>query len=320
MRVRVATVRPVDDRNHIALTLRQAREQRDLSIESAAAEAGIPARYARLLEGEAAPVGVSDELYLIPFFRRYAAALGLPAEDLLPDFLGQVQELPPPTAAPLSMRPHGRRRAPWRALAVLAAVAVASFVILRQAPERAAPDDDSWNDREQAAVADAGDQAPEPAPSNGPAAGGSGAEIAAPAASDAENPPRPASGAEPAPQVAAHAAPVLANADASAASVPAQASAPAGAPASADAAHELRVSAAQETWFSLGIDDEPKRNIILQPGETRSWTAARGFTLTVGNAGGIAVSIDGRDLPPLGRAGQVVRNLRLPKEPPPASG
>src|SRR5258706_47244 len=47
----------VDDRNHIAATLRQARAQRDLSVDAAAAEAGIPARYAHLLEGET-PSGV----------------------------------------------------------------------------------------------------------------------------------------------------------------------------------------------------------------------------------------------------------------------
>jgi hypothetical protein len=137
-----------------------------------------------------------------------------------------------------------------------------------------------------------------------------------PSAAPAEQ--APAAVAEHAPQaVAEHApaaaeaapAPLVASADQPAAAAPV-----APVPAPADGSHELRVSAAQETWFSLGIDDEPKRNIILQPGETRSWTAARAFTLTVGNAGGITVSIDGRELPPLGRVGQVVRNLRLPPE------
>lgn len=317
----------VDDRNHIAATLRQAREQRDLSVEAAAAEAGIPARYAHLLEG-ATPsgVGISDELYLIPFFRRYATALGLAAEELLPDFLGQVQELPPPSAPPLQMRTRGRRRAPWRALAVLAAVAIASLVIMRQAPERAATDE-TWSDTEQAGP-DAGEKPAEAAPKAAPAL----AEApkadgeADPSAPPAEH--APPAVAEHAPAVVEHVpaaaeaapAPLVASADQPAAAAPVAAAPVAAAPAPADGSHELRVSAAQETWFSLGIDDEPKRNIILQPGETRSWTAARAFTLTVGNAGGITVSIDGRELPPLGRVGQVVRNLRLPEEPPPANG
>ena len=95
----------VEERNHIVATLRQARGQRELTIEMAAAEAGIPLRYARLLEGETpSGVGISDELYLIPFFRRYATALGLSAENLLPEFLGQVQDLPPSTAPPRTCR------------------------------------------------------------------------------------------------------------------------------------------------------------------------------------------------------------------------
>jgi cytoskeletal protein RodZ len=304
----------VDERNHIAATLREARERRELSVEAAAGDAGIPVRYARLLEGETPPVGISDELYLIPFFRRYAAALGLPAEDLLPDFLGQVSELPPPSAPPLQMRTRGRRRAPWRALAVIAAVAIASFVIMQQAPERGGrPDEETWNESEHAASEPA-EKVAEAAP-------------AKPVADAAEAPAANAEAAQPPPVAAPAPAeqPVAQAPNEVAAAAPLVAAEQAAAPAAdakppADGSHELRVSAAQETWFSLGIDDEPKRNIILQPGESRSWTAARAFTLTIGNAGGITVSIDGRELPPLGRPGHVVRNLRLPEEPPPANG
>jgi cytoskeleton protein RodZ len=304
----------VEDPNHIVATLRRAREQRELTIEGAAAEAGIPLRYARLLEGEApAGPGISDELYLIPFFRRYATALGLSPEDLLPDFLGQVQELPPPTAAPLKVRTRARRRAPWRALAVVAAIAAATLIIMRQAPERPAVDDEHWADADQApdATVAGGERAPNAAPSDAP-----GVAAAAPGSAPVAAEPAPSAAPEPG-QLAQ-----TARAPAPAAGEPAGTEAvdSGTAPAADGATHELHVSAAQETWFSLVIDDEPKRNIILQPGEARSWTAAHGFTLTVGNAGGITVSIDGRELPPIGRAGQVVRNLRLPEGAPPASG
>jgi cytoskeleton protein RodZ len=326
----------VDERNHIAATLREARERRELSVEAAAGDAGIPVRYARLLEGETPPVGISDELYLIPFFRRYAAALGLPAEDLLPDFLGQVSELPPPSAPPLQMRTRGRRRAPWRALAVIAAVAIASFVIMQQAPDRGGrTDEGAWND---SGGGDAGEKVAEAVPvksaAEPPAANGEVVPPAVPAAAPAEQPgavdrpapaavaehAAPAAVAEHAAQAADEHAPERAAVEHAAPAVTSAEQGGADAKPPADGSHELRVSAAQETWFSLGIDDEPKRNIILQPGESRSWTAARAFTLTIGNAGGITVSIDGRELPPLGRPGHVVRNLRLPEEPPPANG
>lgn len=280
--MRVAMVpREVGERSHIAETLRTTRARLDLTIERAAADAGVPLRYARLLEGEVpSGVGVSDELYLIPFFRRYATALGLPAEDLLPDFLGQVQELPPPSAAPLHLQARSRTRAAafWRPVAVLLAIAGATFVILRQAPERPSVEDEHWSEAERIARADGVDRtvADEPTPNAPPSAA---AELAA--ASPAV-----------APEATPESAPPT--------------------PAPAAGVRELRIVAAEETWLSLGVDDEPKRDIILQPGETRSWTAARAFTLTVGNAGGVTLSLDGRELPPLGRSGKVVRNLRLP--------
>jgi len=313
----------VDDRNEIAATLRQAREQRELTVEAAAAEAGIPVRYARLLEGEApSGVGISDELYLIPFFRRYARALGLPAEDLLPDFLGRVQELPPPSAPPLNMRGRSsRRRMPWRALAVVATVALASLIIMEQAPERPSFDDEHGTANRASDTVAADEKPPAPVPSAAPRDAADAPEVAAHAAVEHAPDAAPPAPAQPAARPVSAEQDVVVGPPSPPPTAPqAQAAAVADTGEPAAGAHELRVSAAQETWFSLGIDDEPKRNIILQPGETRSWTAARGFVLTVGNAGGITVAVDGRELPPLGRAGQVVRNLRLPPEPPPASG
>ncbi len=359
--MRVAMVpREVEERGHIAKRLRAAREQLGLTIEHAAADAGVPLRYVRLLEGEKPlDVGVSDDLYLIPFFRRYAATLGLPAEELLPDFLGQVQELPPPSPMQLGTRQRRARRLLLRPIAVVLASAAAVVVIMRQAPERAGLDDEHWsgngNESDRAAggdgtlVATAVEPTPNPpaperdvaaadqhdATASQPAGIGSpaspfGAEqlptVGAGSTSGspeiANRAPIVAAAPQPSPQAAAkHPAVEQAAAtrdtemeQAAAAGSPAPDATPADA-ASAPGlgARELRIVAAEQTWLSLGVDDEPKHSILLQPGETRSWTATRAFTLTIGNAGGITVSLDGRELPPLGRSGQVVRNLRLPQ-------
>jgi hypothetical protein len=76
-------------------------------------------------------------------------------------------------------------------------------------------------------------------------------------------------------------------------------------------AHELKIAASEDTWLSLAVDNQSAKQYLLRGGESRSWNAER-FSLTVGNAGGITLSIDGRELPSIGRPGQVVRNLRLP--------
>jgi cytoskeleton protein RodZ len=281
----------VEQATRIASVLRRAREERGLSLEDAAADAGIPLRYARLLEGEDAgsSVGISDELYLIPFFRRYARFLGMNPEDMVTDLVGEVESVGTSTPATrLSYR--SPLRALWKpfGLGVLASIAVA--LILRQGPERPVFDDERWSDRDAASieaspVATAVPRAPLAEAEKGPdvAVPDGGTVAAAASARLVENgtAPEAAPGTAPAPR-----------------------------PASA---RELRITAAQETWLSLGIDGEPKKNILLQPGETRTWMANGTFVLTLGNAGGVTVVLDGRELPPLGKSGQVVRNLRLPE-------
>src|SRR5678815_5802504 len=125
------------ERNRIAEMLRSAREQRGLSLEQAAAAAGIPTQYLRLLEGEAdVKVGVSDELYLIPFFRKYARFVGIDAEQMLPEFLGMVQQMPGEGSPPIRLTYRSRYASLWRPLAVLLTIGVAATLLLRQSRER----------------------------------------------------------------------------------------------------------------------------------------------------------------------------------------
>jgi cytoskeleton protein RodZ len=60
------------------------------------------------------------------------------------------------------------------------------------------------------------------------------------------------------------------------------------------------------------IDNQHAKEILLRPGQVVEWSAGEGFTLTLGNAGGVEVTLDGQGLPPFGKPGQVVRNIRLP--------
>ena len=53
----------------------------------------------------------------------------------------------------------------------------------------------------------------------------------------------------------------------------------------------------------------------MTAGESRTFEARKTFRLTLGNAGGVRVSVDGRPLAPLGRSGQVVRDVVIPDSP-----
>ena len=52
---------------------------------------------------------------------------------------------------------------------------------------------------------------------------------------------------------------------------------------------------------------------LIPAGATRQWTSDQRFVLTIGNAGGISLELNGRSLAPLGRSGVVVHRLVLPE-------
>ncbi|HET7874984.1 MAG TPA: helix-turn-helix domain-containing protein [Methylomirabilota bacterium] len=99
-------------------------------------------------------------------------------------------------------------------------------------------------------------------------------------------------------------------------------SAPAAAPVApplAPQGHRLVIKAVEPTWVRVQTDDGRVAEELLPPGATREWTSPKRFLLTVGNAGGVELELDGRTLPPLGARGQVIQRLELP-QPEAASG
>ena len=57
--------------------LRQAREEKQLSVKDVEASTHIPAHYLQILEGGGDARLLADSLYLIPFLRNYSVFLGL---------------------------------------------------------------------------------------------------------------------------------------------------------------------------------------------------------------------------------------------------
>lgn len=83
-------------------------------------------------------------------------------------------------------------------------------------------------------------------------------------------------------------------------------------PAPGPEGHLLRVQATDVTWLTVTIDGREVRDVLLQPGDTVQWRARERYLITVGNAGGIHLVLNGQALPPIGRPGQVLRNVPIP--------
>ena len=68
----------------------EARERKGLTREQVVTEAHLPAHYVKMIETDSYGM-ISDQLYLVPFLRRYATFLGLDAEEIASRFVSNVQ-------------------------------------------------------------------------------------------------------------------------------------------------------------------------------------------------------------------------------------
>lgn len=73
----------------------------------------------------------------------------------------------------------------------------------------------------------------------------------------------------------------------------------------------LIIEALERSWIMAHIDDSTVKEVLLQPGEEVRWEAEDKFEVTVGNAGGVKLEFNGKDLGPLGPSGKVVKNILL---------
>jgi cytoskeleton protein RodZ len=110
--------------------LAAAREKRGLSRADVVAETRIPGHYLKMIESSDYRL-ISDQLYLLPFVRRYSAFLGLDSEEVAMRFVREVQRAdgaPPARMSERLMLADGKR-SHWGRLAAAAAVLVAVVVL-----------------------------------------------------------------------------------------------------------------------------------------------------------------------------------------------
>jgi len=79
----------------------------------------------------------------------------------------------------------------------------------------------------------------------------------------------------------------------------------------ADGAHILEIEATQLTWVVVQSDQQTPNEALLQPGHRTTWKANKQFLLTLGNAAGVVIRLNGELQGPFGKPGQVVRDIRL---------
>ncbi len=326
----------------VGLRLRQLRESRGVSLDEIARATRVGRRHLEALEaGETAELPAP--VFVKGFIRAYCEFLGAGPDDVLARYHEIVGESPTSggSRSTLVSRVRPSRLGSPIAVSLLLLVVLAGALIavnlgLRtggSTPGAAPAPGTSTEPRAAGRSAQAsGDRASIPAPgatampstvaptaSAAPTPSGTAHVVGAPAtpmaapttatsgvsatarpAPEAAAPPAVGSVAAATPRPETPAAPPAATAP----------TAPGGTPAGA--AQKLVVRAIERTWIRVQRDRGAAVEEVLESGTVREWTAERVFVLSVGNAGGLELTLNGERLAPLGGRGAVIRQLVLP--------
>ena len=118
-----------------------ARERRGFTAEDVVRATRLPAHYVRMMETNDYSE-ISDQLYLVPFLRRYASFLDLDQEDVAMRFVREVQRADsiPPARLDQPLVAEPRRRRGWGgAILVIGFLAVAAGVYLYESDRHRQP-------------------------------------------------------------------------------------------------------------------------------------------------------------------------------------
>jgi cytoskeletal protein RodZ len=86
---------------------------------------------------------------------------------------------------------------------------------------------------------------------------------------------------------------------------------PASSPSPSNASVVIELEVREESWFKLSSDgSDVVTSEVLPPGTTRRYTAATSMNVSIGNAAGVALRVNGQPVSSLGRSGQV-RNITI---------
>jgi cytoskeleton protein RodZ len=286
----------MDAQTSIGSILRQHRDERGLTVEQAAFQSKVPLRLVQALESDDYHL-LPDALYLIRLLREYAVFLKLDAVALETEFLAAIRR-PPRTSLSVAPAPRPTPTIPWKqVLWTVAAILVVTplvFIALSLASKRAS---------DQAAQAPVAESRVEEAAQG--AGGATGATDRLLGSALPSGSAVPATATE-----QAVSSPVeTREASTTGGQIPVRS---ATTTAAATSGHVLVATAREPTWLSVRADDQERKQVLLQAGQSAQFGAETRFHVIVGNAGGVTLSYNGTPLPALGRSGEVVRDLVLP--------
>jgi cytoskeletal protein RodZ len=76
----------------------------------------------------------------------------------------------------------------------------------------------------------------------------------------------------------------------------------------------LTMTAQADCWVEVRADGETLVNRVLAQGESQTFEARGEIVLSVGNAGGLAIKVNDRPALPLGRSGEVRKNIVITRQ------
>jgi len=279
----------------------QTRERQGLSLEQIASRTRIQQRHLQALEEEDF-ASLPAKVFAKGFVRSYARSLGLDEDEALQLFLTSSSNFYDRTQeeqqhVQVTLQAAHRKRFNWNLVVILfLVIGGVLFYLLPEQQEILPPTPESEtplriNEKEEEAILE-----PTPSLEESPASVSPEAPVetiprpSSPSSAIAPSPPTP----EPQPLLPSF--PIS--------PVPEKAAGPGG-------SLVLEIEATQLTWVVVQSDDQAPHEALLQPGQQITWKANTQYLLTLGNAAGVVIRLNGESQGPFGKPGQVVRNIRL---------
>lgn len=276
---------------------RYARERQGMSFDQIAAQTRIQPHHLQAIEEEDF-ASLPAKVFTKGFVRSYARALGLDEEEALQLFLTSSTSFYEHTQqeqqhVQIKLEAAHRSRFNWNLVLILfVLIGGALFYLLPEQQENLPPPAESEAQPPVESVQESNHLPAEPPAGISPLAP---VETVAPPSPPSQPAPPPAP-AEPETKPIPPALPVS--------PAPGDSLGP-------DGLLVLEIEAKQLTWVVVRSDNQAPHEALLQPGQRITWKANTQYLLTLGNAAGVVIRLNGETQGPFGKPGQVVRDILL---------